>query len=282
MSSSKPKKVSHERGTSKSFSQHKHKSSRDSAIGSTSASDRASVGTAVHQDAPLKDSELEDQRYNLRVVQEALNAAYDRIKKLEASHTSLNDSLAQSHKENRALKKEKSGLLRENEDLLGAIDDLNKKLRREASPRAMAATSASASSKTERPSAALRKPDSPKQLQYDNPTSPHSQSYQYDHQPQQQRPVSNHGDRRSSLYERHNLPSAPEPPTNPHPNPFMPRTTPVITYSPTTSYPAVSYSPSTVSYTTSPPYAITPSHISSNGSPQRRQFDDGKYHLQPL
>lgn len=258
--SSKQKKVHYERG-SKSSS-HRQQPSRDSAIGSTSASDRASLGTTVPE-ASFPPSQVENQRYNLRVVQEALDAAHDRIKHLEASNASLSESLAESNKENRTLKKEKSGLIKENEDLLCAIDDLNKRLKREGSPRSMATATGSVASRERPPS--FRKSESPRPLPLEETLNhPPRQTPHYDER------------RSSTLYQRTTLPIVPVPPPNPHPNPFTPRTTPVVTYAPSMSTPVVTYAPSTISYTTAPIYAV------STTSSKRKSHDDGKYHLQPL
>jgi hypothetical protein len=254
MSSPKQKKVHYERGTKGSKSSHHHHNSRDSGVGSSSASDRASLGTAPNEYA-YNDRQVEDQRYNLRVVQEALDAAYERIRHLEASNSSLNDSLTESNKENRALRKEKSGLIKENDDLLDAIEDLNQRLKRETSPRSASGSGSASTVKPERRPSSRKGPDSPRQHYID------------------ERPLSNHSDRRSSMYDRA-PPSAPQPPPNPHPNPFAPRT-PSVTYA---AVPAsVSYSPSAVSYSQTPLYAVTP-----HGSNRYPKHDDGKYHLQPL
>ena len=339
-SSNKPKKVVHyERGTKPSS--HRSHHSRDSGVGSPSASDRATV----HDDdddqqqqasSSAKGGHPSDQRYNLLAVQEALSASYERIKKLEANIKALNDALTASNKENRVLRNEKTGLLKENEDLLEVMEELNqnlKKKEREASPR-----SSMASVKLERrPSVSARQGSSSPRghapllpLHPDErPTSHHGEKRPSIRQSQTQGPPSprqlqpehdtytHHRRSSSSLYDRTApLPLAPQPPTNHHhPHPFAPRTTPIVTYAPTT--PLVTYAPTTpiVSYAPQPsnityassqqqyhhqpqlqqPYVVT-SHThgsvsgtssSSSGSKEKRkekkgEFDDGKYHLQPL
>jgi hypothetical protein len=309
MSSSKEKKNSskHERGSSSSkpssSSSHKKHHSRDSAIGSsiTTASDRASVGTAV-EDEVFTRTTIEEQRYNLNSVQEALDAAYVKIKALEKKNEKLNDELSDSHKEIRTLKKERSGYLKEQQDLIRIIDDLNAKLDKEPSPRSKAASmarpsSSSAETKERKPSPTIRnrpaEPTRPRhqEILYDHPAplpSPRQPSSMSSSQQRQQPLITNH-ERRSSLYDRQTLPTVPQAPVNHHPNPFLPRTTPAVTYSPAMALPhTTSYTPSNVSYTTAPmgvpTYAIstTSSGGSGSGSGGRRRKDDGRYHLEPL
>ena len=253
MSAPKSKKVHYERGTtkgSKHSSHHRHHSSRDSGVGSSSASDRASLGTNPNE-YEFDERQVEDQRYNLSVVQEALDAANEEIKHLKALNASLNESLAESHKENRTLKKEKIGLHKENKDLVNAIEELNSTLKRSPSPR----TAAAALNSERRPSS-RKGSDSPRQMYAE------------------ERPRPNHGERRSSGYD-YTPPRAPHPPHNPYPNPFEPRTSGVSYASVPTS---VAYAPSTASYATSPLYTLA----SQSSNRHSKQFDDGKYHLQPL
>jgi len=240
----------------------------------------------------------EDHRYNLRVVQEALDAANDRIKVLEATNKSLNESLAESHKENRKLKKEKSGLFRERDDLLGAIEDLNKRLGRDTSPRSMAAAAEARQERESRssPSIRERRPEPPRQQQHHQAIyeemAPLPSTRQPSSSSSSSRPAPiSERDRRSSLYERHNPPSVPTPPVNHHPNPFLPRSTPAVTYSPAMVLPSsAGYSSSNAGYTTAPPtnvvpaYALSTSTMSSNSSnsSRRRDKNDGRYHLEPL
>jgi chromosome segregation ATPase len=134
MSSSKQKKVHYERGT-----KGKGHRSRDSGVGSSSASDRASLGTSGGaEDSPFD----EDQRHILSAVQEALDAANERIRHLEAANSSLNAELSDSNKENRIIKREKSELLHKIDRLkkdLADEQDLSDRLRRESSARSAAA-----------------------------------------------------------------------------------------------------------------------------------------------
>src|SRR5271170_6384087 len=107
MSSPKQKKVHYERCTKGGKSSHVHRSSRDSGVGSSSASDRASLGTAPEYVAPFSRQQIEEQRHILSAVQEALDAANERIKHLECINAELNVVLTKSNKENRLLKREK-------------------------------------------------------------------------------------------------------------------------------------------------------------------------------
>lgn len=213
------------------------------------------------------------------------------------------------------LKKEKSGLLRENQDLVEVIEELNVKIKkRESSPRSSmtSAAAAAASGKPERRQSISIRP---------GPPSPRGQTQTY--LEERERPLSNHGEKRpsirqsqtqgpppsprlqvyldpqpdrrltSSMYDRTApLPLAPQPPVNQHPNPFAPRSvnSPVVTYA---AIPAnASYAPSAVSYASQQPLYVVTSHGSVSGSSssssrkerkeKRGEFDDGKYHLKPL
>ncbi|KAN0104749.1 hypothetical protein V8E51_010494 [Hyaloscypha variabilis] len=125
---SNTKKVHYERGTK--GKQDRHRSSRDSGVGSSSASDRAAPDTAPDYSFPLNDEK------NISVFREALDAANEKIKELQAANAKLSQALAESHKENRLLKREKVQLLNKLDD---AIDDLENERRmsrgaREGSP----------------------------------------------------------------------------------------------------------------------------------------------------
>lgn len=224
MSSTK-KHVHYDRGT-KGEKTHKHRSSRDSGVGSSSASDRASLGTAP-SDSPFSHQQIEDQRHILSVVQEALDAANEKIKALEAHTAQLNTLLAESNKENRLLKREKGDLHNKVEDLFDLLED-----ERKASER-------------------LRRENSPRSPNTDRPTTRRIESAP--------RPIP--GERRNSYYER--PPMVPQAP--PNPNPFTPLASrpPVVTYA---AMPAqVAYAPSTASYSSTPVFAT--SHPSSRPQP---------------
>jgi len=188
--SSNKKHVHYDRGT-KGGKTSGHRSSRDSGVGSSSASDRASFGTAPSE-LPFTNAQIETQRHILSVVQEALDAANEKIKALEASTAKLNNLLAESNKENRLLKREK---VEHNkvEDLLDVLDDERKenaKLRK----------SSSRSPTSDRPTRRI------------------------------EAPRANAGERGSGYYER--PPLVPQAPSNPAPNPFTPLSSrpPVVTY----------------------------------------------------
>lgn len=226
MSSSKqPKHVHYERGTKGAKSSHRSRDSNDSGVGSGSASDRASLGTTPN-DSPFTYAEIESQKHILSAVQEALNAAREEIRTLQALNLQLNEDLAESNKENRILKREKKELHNKVDHLLDDLEAERKtseRLRRERSPR-----SANGS-------------DGPSRRTIEAPRQPPT------------------GERRSSYYAPPTVPQAPQ---NPNPNPFTPlserQQLPIVTYAPQLP---VTYAPSTASYVTAPVYAVSqPSH----------------------
>jgi septal ring factor EnvC (AmiA/AmiB activator) len=100
-----------------------HRSSRDSGVGSSSASDRASLGTAP--DSPFTYQQRDEQRQILGAVQEVLDAANEKIRQLEAANAKLNTALKESNQENRLLKREKA-------ELHNKLDEANEDLDAEA------------------------------------------------------------------------------------------------------------------------------------------------------
>jgi len=101
-----------------------HRSSRedhDSGIGSSTASDRASI--SVPSDSQSSHGQIEDQRQILGVVQEALDSANERIRQLERDNSSLNLLLSESNKENRLLKRERSDLLNKVDSLMEDLEN---------------------------------------------------------------------------------------------------------------------------------------------------------------
>jgi hypothetical protein len=247
MSSSRTKKnVGFERGTKPAKSHHHH-DSRDSGVGSSSASDRASLGTAP--DSPFTYEQVRNQRQILGAVQEALDAANEKIRQLEAATAKLNTSLTESNKENRLLKREKAELHNELDAALDKIDDqakiIEKYIRSETSPKRSDKTSSTSTRSSHR----------------EEKKSSHRRS-------------SSASGRRSSwrempvpLYDRH---------TPPHttPNPFTPRAAPL----PAATYPApgpVKYATNQLSYAAGPTFGHPP-------SPVRERYNDGRYHLSPV
>ncbi|KAE9363763.1 hypothetical protein N431DRAFT_356603 [Stipitochalara longipes BDJ] len=109
---SKTKKVHYESGTRANRQRHR---SRDSGVGSSSASDRASLGTAPNSSFPF------DDQINVSALREALDAANEHARSLEAEKSKLMQLLTESNKENRLLKREKRELLEKLDD---AADDL--------------------------------------------------------------------------------------------------------------------------------------------------------------
>lgn len=193
MSSSKSKHVRYDVGTKGEKKSHTHRSSRDSGLGSSSASDRASLGEP-HNDSHFSRAEIESQRQILRVVQEALDAATARAKALEAQNVQLNHQLKESHKENRLLRLEKTELHNKVEDLKDDLEDerkTNEKLRRASPPRSPTSDRSARRTEGQRTQAVA--------------------------------------ERRNSHYER--PPTAPSTPAS-HPNPFTPLSSrpPVLTY----------------------------------------------------
>jgi hypothetical protein len=254
MSSSRTKKnVDFDRGSKPSKSHH-HRSSRDSGVGSSSASDRASLGTAP--DSQFTHQQREEQRQILGAVQEALDAANEKIRQLEAANAKLNSALKESNQENRLLKREKAEL---HNQLDNANDDLDAqakvidKLTREASPK-----------RSEKTSSTSTRSSPPRSSHRDEKRSSGRRS-------------SSTGGRRSSwrempvpLYDSHS------PTTNTTPNPFAPRGAPL---------PAATYrAPGPVAYATNQlSYAPGPTFGHPN-SPVRGHYhhDDGRYHLSPV
>lgn len=259
MSSVKPKKVHYERGTKGENAEKPHRS-RDSGIGSSSASDRASLGTSPneHFDA----AQIKSQRNILSAVQEALDSANERIKQLEAAYAKLNKEFMESNKENRLLKKEKKDLMDKVQNLEDDLYDekkKNRRLSRENSPKSKEAR--------EKDAKAERR-NSPPRIEYKH---------------EDRSPL----ERRLSVRE-HMPPAAPQPPLDPHQNPFMPLhqrgsyVPPLVTYAPSRSAP-ISYTASSQSYAAAPVYAQSP--VSSRHSPTSgRPYppNDGRYHLTPI
>lgn len=252
MSSSRGKKqVHYERGT-KGEKSHRHHNSRDSGVGSSSASDRASLGTSPLDESPFNYRQIQDQRQSLTALQEALDAANETIRQLQRENEKLNSSLAESNKENRALRKEKIELLNKVDNLMDDLDDerkVNERLRRESSPRTGAA--APATSKKERRITPPR--DEPRPSRRDD-----------------ERSQGSYGERRTSF-----MATAPQ--TPPSQNPFMPLSpisarAPSVSYSPT----AVTYAQAPLTYTTAPVYSPPRSTTSS------QYPNDGMYHPHPL
>jgi hypothetical protein len=274
MFSSKPKKVHYERGTKGERSARGHRSSgsRDSGVGSSSASDRASLGTSPENDTSFTYLDIENQRNTPSAVKEALDAANEKIKQLEAANTQLNSQLSESNKENRSLKRERVELLNKVDFLLDDLEDekeKNAKSKRESSPRTGAAA-APVASKHERRSTPPKK------------DTRGTGSRRCD----DERSQGSHRERRESwrempvpLFDR--PPAAPQPPSNTS-NPFMPKSSrpPSISvaYPPSSVAYAqpgqVTYAPAPITYATAPAYPPR--------SPSDHFPNDGRYHPYPL
>jgi hypothetical protein len=256
MSAPREKRVHYERGTKGGKSSHRH--SRDSGVGSSSASDRASLGTSPEYDAPFSRQQIENQRHSLGAVQEALDAAYEKIRQLEESNARLNESLSESNKENRQLKREKQDLMTKIEFMTEEKRSRDKS-RREATSRT-SAPSGSSGSRTERASPPRRVDETDARQQ--RRTDDGSQS-------SVRRSI-----RRESAHERP-LPSVPQAPYNSSPNPF----TPISSRPSSGTYivpiqTPVTYAPAPITYTTSPTFPTSPA--------PSNYPNDGRYHPYPL
>lgn len=257
MSAPKPKKVHYERGTKGEKSDKPHRS-KDSGVGSSSASDRASLGTTPNEH--FNSAQIESQRHVLSAVQEALDSANDRIRQLEAAYAKLNKDFMESNKENRLLKKEKADLLDKVQNLSYDLDDekkKNKRLSRETSPKSKDSRD-SKDSKPER-----RK--TPPRIEYKH----------------EERSLL---ERRLSI--REHMPVAAQPPLDPNQNPFMPLSQRGSHVAPLVTYPSpggVVYPPTSLPYITAPTYASSSTssrHSPTSGRPYPP--NDGRYHLAPI
>ncbi|KAH8684828.1 hypothetical protein BGZ60DRAFT_427171 [Tricladium varicosporioides] len=245
---------------------HSHKGSRDSGVGSSSASDRASLGTSPNQ-SPFNSQEIYTQRHNPNALNEALDAANEKIRELEEKCAKLDSLLSQSNKENRTLNREKKDLYIQMEDLKDELEDersLNEQLRREtlSSPRPSAAPSANTS--------AARRGGMERRFSRSGPAPP---------------------------------PLVPQPPQSNSQNPFLPQTVqsptlsraPTVTYAPTPT--TVAYAPSNISYASSnasyvPTPAYTHTQVAKSGSSKKKASEqrqqermypnDGNYHPYPV
>ena len=259
MSSSRKDKKNVEFERTKS-SKSRHRSSRDSGVGSSSASDRASLGTP--EDGRFTYQQVNDQREILGAVQNALDAANEKIRQLEAVNAKLNNALSDSHKENRLLKREKGDLANKLEDARDVIENRERTIDK------------------------LAKRASPERSEKSSSTSTRSSHRDSGHH-EEKRTIRESG-RRSSWREaavpmfeaesmRHSPPRAPHPKLNTTPNPFAPRGAPM----PAATYIApgpVAYASNSVSYAAGPTFGQPP-------SPSRGQYrdpNDGRYHLTPL
>ncbi|EPE26609.1 hypothetical protein GLAREA_02522 [Glarea lozoyensis ATCC 20868] len=268
MSSSKPKKVHYSSSAKggKSSSGHKHRDSRDSGVGSSSASDRASLGTSPNE-SPFNSQEIYTQRHNPSALNEALDAANEEIRMLRAEKAQLEDLLAESNRENRALKKERNKLEDDKTYLKNELkqeEKLNDRLKsRRSSP-------SNADANTIANSSAPRTNERPP-LTNPRPTS---------------RRFSSSGGA---------PPLAPQPPPN-NTNPFTPlnerpgafaKQPPQVSYSASITPSTVSYTPSSMAYTPVPqsPVYTTVAHRPNpkrNSQQERLYPNDGKYHPYPV
>jgi hypothetical protein len=267
MSSSKQKKV-HYSSSAKGgkSSGHRHKESRDSGVGSSSASDRASLGTSPNE-SPFNSQEIYTQRHNPSALNEALDAANEEIRMLRAEKAQLEDLLAESNRENRALKKERQDLEEENDDLK---EDLEKEKR--LNERLISGRPSTSNPNAVANSSVPRRNDPP----------PATMS----------RPTTS---RRFSTSRSGPPPLAPQAPQTSAPNPFTPlserpgayaKPPPEVTYGTSIASSTVSYTPANPAYApvTSPVYTnIAQRPNPKRNSQQERLYpNDGKYHPYPV
>jgi hypothetical protein len=257
-SSSKPKKVHYTSSTKgkSSHSKESKRSSRDSGVGSSSASDRASLGTS--HDSPFDSQDLQHQRHNPLALSEALDAANDTIRSLQEANEHLKSLLKEASKEKRSLKDEKNDLITEVELLGKELDDEKRahdKLRREVSG-GKAITSKERERRTTPPTSHRRSDE----------RSSHSSGSGSYHDDSGRRYI------------------VPQPPPNNAPNPFTPLSErggsapsgQSVTYAPPTT---VTYSP--VAYSTTPTFTSRPAGSRASGSSHGTR-DDGNYHSYPV
>ncbi|KAJ8063348.1 hypothetical protein OCU04_008576 [Sclerotinia nivalis] len=95
-----------------SFSHQRHPS--DSGVGSSSSN---SATAQVNSTSFYTDAERAEQRQNVRALNEALNTLKDRVKTLELKNRDLEETLAESNREKRELRRERDEFLRTIEEL---------------------------------------------------------------------------------------------------------------------------------------------------------------------
>lgn len=246
----KQKKVHYERGTKERKSSHGHRSfshrssSRDSGVGSSTESGRVSLGTTSERFTAISVI-TEGLPVNNRVIMEVPDAAHERIRQVEAANTQLNAQLADSNKENRALKRERIELL---EKVNFLMDDLENEKKKNQKPNSR--QNATASTGPQRGSGPPRSQGSHREKRESWREMP------------------------TPLFDRQ--PTAPRPPMNTAPNPFMPNASrpPSATVTYGTAY------ASSASYITGP---VMPNHspsVASGGypiSPPRSEEADQTY-----
>lgn len=261
MSSSSNKKKVHYTASTKgkpshSHKSHSHKSSRDSGVGSSSASDRASIGADTNE-SPFNSQEIQYQRHNPTALAEALDAANEKIQNLLEDNEQLQRLLKESNKEKRFLKDEKKDLVVELEALGHDLEDekrAHEKLRREIGAGSRSMTANSSSQRRSPPASSHRRKEDER--------SQGSGSGSY-HEETGRRYI------------------VPQPPPNNAPNPFIPlseRTSAPsgVTYAPATT---VTYSP--IAYSTAPTFASRPAGSRSSGGTYPNSTD-GNYHSYPV
>ncbi|TVY43341.1 Pyridoxamine 5'-phosphate oxidase family protein [Lachnellula occidentalis] len=259
MSSSNKKKVRYTESTmgksSNSHSKgHSHKSSRDSGVGSSSASDRASVGDTT--ESPFNSQEIQYQRHNPTALAEALDSANEKIRELFEHTEQLQRLLKESNKEKRSLKEEKNDLLTEVEDLVHELKEEKRahdKLRKETGQRVT--TSSSSSTRRSTPPSSHRRRD--------------------DERPQGSGSYHEEAGRRYIV---------PQPPPNNAPNPFIPlnerpSTQSGVAYAPPTT--TITYSPAAVAYSSAPAFSSRPAGSRASGG-SHKTSSDGNYHSYPV
>lgn len=136
MFSTKPKKVHY--SSARKGGHGASCDSRDSALGSSTASDRASLGTCTPPEESLFHLPETD---NNNTLNEALDAAHERISRLEDNYNDLKDQLKDSHRENRLLKQEKNDAHKELDRLFDELATERRNNERREHSQASSATS---------------------------------------------------------------------------------------------------------------------------------------------
>jgi hypothetical protein len=93
----------------------------------SSASHRELLASSPKIDASFRNLDVEERTLRPRTVQEALDAANEKIRQLEAANIVLSAQLDDSNKENRALKKQRTELLHKVKFLIDDLEDATEK-----------------------------------------------------------------------------------------------------------------------------------------------------------
>ena len=269
--SSSPTMPSHHHNHSSS---HRPQRSNDSGVGSSLASDRATMGTTSHPTTQaLSAAEIEEQSHNPQAVREALRAANAHLRSLERKLHTLTDQLNEAQQKSRVLWQANDDLSKDNSKLERECESLRARLQ------ALSSGATSASQSTG--SSASRNKD---KAEHHSPISSSStrQSRRASISNAPTRRSTSHvrtsdGDRDRRASRAYNIqPSAEPRPNNPFapqsPMASTPRTVPVM--QPPAS---VAYSQAPIAYSSAPLYPQAAGPQTGDPFP-----NDGLYHPYPL